>query len=84
MPRHKVGPNLFALKRALEIHLGRKVPLLEIAEATGLHRNTLERIANDTVKGVDFATLEKFLDYFQEQGLDVQIGDLFSVKKGDE
>jgi DNA-binding Xre family transcriptional regulator len=84
MPRYKIGPNLFALKRDLEKHLGRKVPLLEIADATGLHRNTLERIANDTVKGVDFATLEKLLGYFQEQGMDAQIGDLFSVKEAEE
>lgn len=71
--------NLFALHKQLELAKGQKYAWTDIARATGLHHNTLYNLADNRTRRVDLGTLEKVLAYFQQEGLTIEAGDLFTV-----
>lgn len=72
--------DLFTLRRRLEILKGEEVPWAVIAEGAGLHPNTVYDLAENRSKRVAIDTLNKLLNYFREQGLDVGPGDLWIMK----
>lgn len=64
----------------IKCHLSRlmgekKVKVVEVAEATGLHRNTLSLLYKETAVRVDLDAIEKLCRYFG-----VGVGELFELK----
>lgn len=78
--RSVVQFNLLDLKRKLELAKGRRYRLDEIAQAAALHPNTLYGMSSNTSKRVDLNTLAKLLDFFNDEGLTINPGDLFVVE----
>lgn len=76
-----VESNLFALKRELELKKGRAYTWGEIAEATDLNPNTVYGLANNKSQGIRYDTMAALLQFFQGEGLEIQAGDLFTVKE---
>lgn len=54
----------------------RKLNISQVAELTGLSRNTISALYHETAKGIQFQTLELLCSY-----LDCEIGDLFEIEK---
>lgn len=77
--RYAVQFNLFTLRRQLEIGQGRKYTWVEIATGADLNRKTVERMAQNLYRRVDLATLEGLLAFFNNEGLEIGISDLFTV-----
>jgi len=50
----------------------RKVNITELAERTGLHRNTITLLYHETAKRIDLDALEKLCVYF-----DCNVSDIF-------
>jgi len=50
----------------------RKMKISEVARETGLNRNTVTLLYNETAQRVDFITIEKLCDLFE-----CQVQDLF-------
>lgn len=76
---HTVKFNLFELRANLEASLKEPVSWVKIAEATGVHRNTMQNLVNNKTSTVDLEVMGKLLDFFQGQGMPVTIADLFTV-----
>ena len=57
----------------------KKLKVAEISRETGIDRNTLHRLYNETATRVDLEVIETLCHY-----LDVEIGELFEVEKGKE
>lgn len=72
--------DLFTLKQQLQIATGREFSFSAIARESGLHRNTVERIALNRTDRVDLETLAKLIFFFRRYGVTVAAGDLFKVK----
>lgn len=53
----------------------------QLQKRTGLDMGQVRRYWENGTTSVDLRALEKLLTYFTEQGLDVTVGDLFSVTK---
>lgn len=75
--------DLFTLKQQLQIATGREFSFSEIAREANLHRNTVERISQNRTDRVDLETLAKLIFFFRRYGIDITVGDLFSVKEID-
>lgn len=63
----------------IKCHLSRlmgenKMKVVNVVDATGLHRNTITLLYKETAQRVDFSTMEKLCRLF-----DCQIGDLFEL-----
>lgn len=50
----------------------RKLKVIDVARMTGLHRNTITLLYEETAVRVDLETIEKLCELF-----DVKVGDLF-------
>ena len=66
-------------KRVIKCHLSRlmgekKVKVVDVAAATGLHRNTLSLLYKETAVRVDLDAIEKLCRYFG-----VRVGELFEL-----
>lgn len=77
--RLKVKVNLFTLRRNLEVEKQRKYTWVEMAEKSGLNRKTLERLAQNKYKRMDFSTLDALLNFFRDEGMPIGIQDLLIV-----
>lgn len=77
----KVIFNLFALKRRLELHTGQAYTWKAIAKGAGLHENTLLGMANNDAVMVRLETLGKLTDFFDSQGMPVELSDLLVVTR---
>lgn len=75
-----VESNLFALKRELELKKGRAYTWGEIAEAAKLNPNTVYGLANNKSQGIRYETMAALLGFFRGEGLEIEAGDLFTVK----
>lgn len=53
----------------------RKLKLADVARLTGLHRNTVTLLYNETAARVDLETIEKLCELFQ-----CKVGDLFEYQ----
>lgn len=71
--------NLFELRANLEAILKEPVSWVKIAEATGVHRNTMQNIVNNKTSTVDLEVMGKLLDFFHSQGMPITIADLFTT-----
>lgn len=78
--RAKVRFNLFSLQKRLELQRGEPVTQEEIAEGAGLHINTIYGLFKNRSKRVDLETMEKLIAYFNNQGLEIDAGDLFTTE----
>lgn len=54
----------------------RKLKIIDVARQTGLHRNTVTLLYNETATRVDLETIDALCSLF-----DCQIGDLFEFVK---
>ncbi len=77
----KVKFNLFTLRRLLEIEKGESLTWNDVADGADLNINTIYGMANNTSKRVDVRTMEKLIDYFNREGLEVGPGDLFALEE---
>jgi len=77
----EISFDLFRLKQQLQLATGKEFSFSEIARQADLHRNTVERLAANKVDRIDLVTLAKLLLFFQAHGIDITVGDLFSVKE---
>jgi len=64
----------------VKCHLSRlmgehKVNITELAERTGLHRNTITLLYHETAKRIDLDALEKLCLYFN-----CKVGDMLEIK----
>jgi transcriptional regulator with XRE-family HTH domain len=73
--------NLFQLKQQLENAKGHEISWAEISRQTGVQPNTLTGILKNRTRRVDLATLERLLTFFHNEGLAVEPGDLFVMKR---
>jgi len=67
----------------IKCHLSRlmgenKMKVVDVVDATGLHRNTITLLYKETAQRVDFLTMEKLCRLFK-----CQISDLFELKDDD-
>lgn len=83
MPTKHLQYNLFNLKLDLEKSKGRPVTWLEVAEATDIHVNTLYNLARNRTKRLDLEIVTKLVHYFNQEGLQVQVSDLFQWVESD-
>lgn len=67
--------KIFDAINKLEKHNERRYTESQIAKATGLHRHTVAA----AMKGKPDKTLSKLLAFFKSEGLDIAVGDLFTV-----
>ena len=56
----------------------RKRKVAEVARDTGINRNTLHRLYNETATRVDLEVIEQICRYLQ-----IEVGDLFEVVNSD-
>ncbi|MBO1520701.1 helix-turn-helix domain-containing protein [Oceanisphaera pacifica] len=56
----------------------RKQKIAEVSRETGINRNTLHRLYNETATRVELDVIETLCRY-----LDIQIGELFEIEEGD-
>ena len=57
----------------------RKLKVAEVARDTGINRNTLHRLYNETATRVDLEVIEQICSYLQ-----IEVGDLFEVVSSDQ
>lgn len=76
---HNTKFNLKQLIRQLELKHDRDYDYQDIAKAAGLSRFTVSSIANNNSVKIELRTINRLLDFFVSQGLDVTIADLFVV-----
>lgn len=79
-----VSFNLFDLKQLLQMKLGKELSWAQIARETKLHRNTIERIANNQTHRTDLKTIAKLLLFFRSKGMNVDISELLVVSISEE
>lgn len=77
----EISFDLFRLKQQLQLATGKEFSFSEIARQADLHRNTVERLAANKIDRIDLVTLAKLLLFFRGHGIDINVGDLFSVKE---
>ena len=57
----------------------KKAKVQDVANATGIHRNTLTKLYRETTGGIDFETIEKLCNFFN-----CRVGDLLEYIPEDE
>lgn len=75
----KAKYNLFTLKRQLEIKTDKVYTWKQIADYLGVHRNTMQNFANNKLDRVDLDLLMKLLDFFESEGLPIELSDLIVI-----
>ena len=73
--------NPFTAIQRLEMLKQRPYTLEEIANASGIHPNTLARLTKGKVRRVDLDTLEGLMSFFEREGMPVELTDLLVVTK---
>lgn len=71
--------NLFALKRRLELLKNKPYTWQEISAQTGVHWNTLYNLSYNKTRRLDLDILTKLYDFFRQEGLSIELNDLFAV-----
>lgn len=65
------------LKCRLSVILGeKKLKVADLSRATGINKNTLYRLYNETATRIELDAIEKICIY-----LDIGVGDLFVIEK---
>jgi putative transcriptional regulator len=60
----KITSRARQLRLSYSLKQGRDVPLQEIADATGIHRNVLRKIEANQTSRIDFDTLKRLCDFY--------------------
>jgi hypothetical protein len=55
------------------------VPYTYVAEKSGLSRFTIQKLVQNQTNRVDFETMQKLLDFFRQEGMNVTLDDLFVI-----
>jgi len=76
---HKIKFNLFRLRRLLELKKDREYTFREISEKTQIHVNTLHNLEYNKSNSISLGTMGKLLEFFHNEGMPIQIQDLFTV-----
>lgn len=76
---NNVAFNVDWLLRQLSAKNNRDYDKVTVAVLSGISRTTITSITNNENKRVDFETLGKLLDFFQSEGMPIEIQDLFTV-----
>jgi len=71
--------NYMQLLQALESKNQRRYKYTEIADASGLSRQTVTKLFTGKAQAVDLDTMSKLLAFFAAEGMPIQPGDLFTV-----
>lgn len=74
-----ISLNVFRLKAQLEGKKERRYTIAEMSEKTGLHRNTVRGLLNGRTRRIDLDVLGSTLAFFQQEGLEVEVADLFKM-----
>lgn len=72
--------NLFRPLGQLEAIKGRRYEYNEIAERSGLSRQTVRNIMKEAPQQINVATLAGLLSFFAGEGMPVEIGQFFEVQ----
>jgi predicted XRE-type DNA-binding protein len=73
-----VYPNIMALKQAVEAKRSHLISNRKIARSAKLNRNTIGSLVRSDIKLLYLSTLTKLINYFQQEGLVIEIGNFFS------
>lgn len=73
--------NLFALHKQLELKNGKRYSWRSISRATGLHENTVANVVHNRTQQVKLQTLTALMDFFDAEGMPIEIGDFFVVER---
>ena len=57
----------------------KKLKVAEVARDTGINKNTLHRLYNETATRIDLEVVEQLCRY-----LDIEIGELFEIEGGEQ
>lgn len=60
----KVTSKARQLRLTRSVQEGRDIPLQEVADATGIHRNVLRKIEAGQTSRIDFDTLERLCGFY--------------------
>ncbi len=68
----KIKSKVFQLRKGYELKVGRRVPLIEVAEKTGIDRKTLARMEQDEeIERMDMGVLKRLCAFYE-----VGVGDV--------
>lgn len=73
-----IYPNIMALKQLIEVKRGDSISNRQIARAAKLNRKTIISLVQSEMRFLYLSTLTKLINYFQQEGLIIEIGDFFS------
>lgn len=80
--RYTVRFDLHTQIQRLRYESRRRWTYAEIGERIGLHENTVQRMAAGATERIDFAVLEKLINFFRAEGLaDFTVNDLFVMEE---
>ncbi len=71
--------NLLSLKHDLERLKGEAISWAEIGRGSDVHPNTLSAMLNNKARRIDLETMERLIAYFNREGLEIGVADLFAV-----
>jgi len=77
--KHKVEFNLWNIRQQLQMATGEEHSYRRIARFVSSHHHTIENMASNKSQEKLRQLLGELLDYFQAEGLDITIADLFTV-----
>jgi len=72
--------NLFRPLGQLEAIKGRRYEYNEIAERSGLSRQTVRNIMREAPQQINVATLAGLITFFVDEGMPVEVGQFFEVQ----
>lgn len=79
MSKHKTKYNIFALRAQLEAKANRPYPWQEIADAIGVHRNTVQNLSANRTSTLDLVVADNLVEFFRSQGMYIRFIDLFFI-----
>jgi len=80
--RYIVRFDLYTQVQRLRYLTRRRYTYAEIGERLGLHENTVQRMAAGVTERIDFAVLEKLVNFFRAEGIpDFTVNDLFVIEE---
>lgn len=75
----KVVFNLIAPLAQLETKKGKRYTAIEISRISDVNRQTIRNFMTEPPDQINTSTLGKLLQFFADEGMPIQIGDLFTV-----
>lgn len=76
----RIHNKVFELVRDLEKREKRTIDIQQIADETGLNRNTVSTLLNGEPKMVRYDTLIALIKFFRSYGMNVEVSDLLVLE----